>query len=124
MSETITFSLRFVAIGISIVFLSLALIATVVYLIRRADDRWMSYKNRQSKPTSHEAQSIDNITLVLISAAVSTMLLGRYHIRSIRRLLPNGFGRSPWSMEGRAILHGSHIIQKRHNVNVVNGRIQ
>jgi len=49
---------------------------------------------------------------VLLSAAVSTIFLGRARIRSVRRLLPTNHIASPWSVTGRSVLQGSHVISK------------
>ncbi len=115
MSEAILYSLKFAFIGISIVFVSLALIVSAISLIKRADDYWIKHEESQKKQMLNKTQNIDNITLAIIATAVSTMLLGRYHIRGVRRYLPRDLERSPWSTEGRAILHGSHIVNKKRN---------
>jgi hypothetical protein len=43
---------------------------------------------------------------------VATIFLGRARVRSIRRLLPTDFVASPWSVTGRSVLQGSHVISK------------
>ena len=113
MSETILFSLKFSIIGVFIVFISLALIVLAISLIKGANDYWIKHEDLQRKQMLCKTQNIDNITLAIIAAAVSTMLLGRYHIKGVRRYLPGDLKTSPWSSEGRAILHGSHIISKK-----------
>ncbi len=113
MPETITFSAKFAVIGILIVFSALALITVVVSLIRRADDSWQEHEKHKENLAYDKDQNIDTTTLIIISAAAATMLQGRYHIRSVRRLLPHQAAKSPWSVQGRAILLGSHVIQKR-----------
>nr|MBN2276615.1 OadG family protein [candidate division Zixibacteria bacterium] len=112
-SEVMGFSLKFAVIGITIVFVSLALIAVAISLIRRLDDRWQKGEEKSKRDAVSKPQNIDTITLVLISAAVGTMFQGRYHIRSVRRLMPYGGAKSPWSVQGRAILHGSHVVPKK-----------
>jgi len=114
MLDNITgFSLKFAVIGIAIVFVSLALIALAISLIRRLDDRWQKSEEKSKQDATSKPQNIDTTTLVLISAAVATMFQGRYHIRSVRRLMPHGGVKSPWSVQGRAILHGSHVVPKK-----------
>ncbi|MFZ5981919.1 MAG: OadG family protein [Candidatus Zixiibacteriota bacterium] len=112
MSELISFSFRFAVIGIVIVFGSLALITLVVSIIRRVDDGWQKREETRDRVATQKTPTIDNITLVLISAAVATMFQGRAYIRKVRRLLPRDAASSPWSSQGRAVLHGSHISRR------------
>jgi len=107
------FSFTFAAVGITIVFASLALIAVTIALIRRLNDKWQAHEDRQNQAALDKEQTIDSTTLVLIAAATATMVQGRFHIRSVRRLLPAGGARSAWSVQGRAILHGSHVVSKK-----------
>lgn len=115
MSETMEFSLRFSLVGIAIVFGALIIISVVVSLIRKADEGWQAREERQSEKAYTKDQSIDNITLILICAAAATMIKGRFHIRSVRRLLPARSPGGTWSMQGRAILHGSHVLPKKRD---------
>ena len=112
MSEIMSFSARFSIIGILIVFGSLALIAFSVSVIRRADDNWQKREENKKQAASEKEPTIDNTTLVLISAAVATMFQGRAYIRKVRRLLPRDAASSPWSSQGRSVLHGSHISRR------------
>jgi Na+-transporting methylmalonyl-CoA/oxaloacetate decarboxylase gamma subunit len=114
MPEWLTFSLNFSLIGLLIVFSVLALIALFVFTIRRVDDRWQEREQAQREAALAKEQNIDSITLVLIAAAVATVVQGRFHIRRVRRLLPRDAFSGPWSVHGRAILHGSHVISKRN----------
>ncbi|MCP4567059.1 MAG: hypothetical protein GY841_05715 [FCB group bacterium] len=107
------FELKFAAIGITIVFASLAVIVLAVSLIRRADSSWQSREDRLRKAAANREQNIDTTTLVLLTAAAGTMLTGRFHIRKVRRLRPADVSRGPWSVQGRAILHGSHVVPKK-----------
>ncbi len=113
MSETMNFSLSFAAIGISIVFAALAIISGVVALMRRLDDRWQAHEETQKAAALKKEPATDYTTVVLIAAAVATYVQGRHHIRRIRRLLPSDAKRGPWSTQGRAVLHGSHIMHKK-----------
>ena len=107
------FSLTFAAVGITIVFASLAIISLVISLIRRANQRWEHREDEAKAAALNKEPTIDSITLVLITAAAATMIQGRFHIRSIRRLMPGGGLRSSWSVQGRAVLHGSHVVTKK-----------
>ena len=113
MPEWLSFGLSFAVIGIAIVFVALAIIAIAVALIKRIDDSWQVREKRQRDEALDKEQSIDTTTLVLITAAVATMIQGRFHIKKVRRLLPISAQKSPWSVEGRAILHGSHVVPRK-----------
>ncbi len=113
MSEMLSFSIRFAVIGILIVFGCLALIVGCISLIRRLDRRWQARESAENDSALTKPPSIDTTTLILISAAAATMLQGRFYIRKVRRLLPRDAMRGPWSMQGRAILHGSHVVSKK-----------
>lgn len=113
MPEWLEVSLNLTVVGLLIVFGVLAVIAVVVALVRRADDTWQAHEKAQEQAAFEKEPSIDNLTLVLISAAAATMISGRFHIKRVRRLLPPNAVKGQWSAHGRAILHGSHVISKR-----------
>lgn len=113
MSEVLAVGIRFSLIGMCIVFGVLALISVVVTLIRLTDAKWQMREHAQAQSALEKPATIDDLTLVLISAAVATMICGRHRIRSVRRVLPGARGGSPWSLQGRATLHGSHLIAPR-----------
>ncbi len=113
MAEWLSYSLNFAMVGILMVFGALAFITLAVTVIRRADDRWIRHEEAQNQIGVEEDQNIDTTTLVLIAAAVATMAQGRYHIRKVRRLMPSTAIRGGWSVQGRAVLHGSHVVQKK-----------
>ncbi|MBU0983584.1 MAG: hypothetical protein KKA42_06925 [candidate division Zixibacteria bacterium] len=113
MPEWLSYSLNLAAVGISIVFGALAIITLAVSLIRRADDRWIRHEEAQHAAAVDKDQNIDTTTLVLICAAVATMARGRYHIRRVRRLMPSTAVHGTWSLQGRAVLHGSHVVSKK-----------
>ena len=109
MSEYFAFALKFGVIGIAIVFGALALISFVVSLIRKMDDRWQAHEKAREEAATLKEPTLDTTTIVLISAAVATLIKGRFYIRKVRKLLPRDAKSSPWSAQGRAVLHGSHI---------------
>lgn len=114
MVEPMDFTLRFTITGWVIVFGALALIAVVVAMIRKVDNHWQKREAKEEAAAVEKEPTIDNLTLVLITAACATMIQGRYHIRHVRRLLPSDMAsRSPWSLQGRAILHGSHVVSRK-----------
>lgn len=112
-TETFIFIIKFSVIGILIVFACLAVITFVITLVRRTDTAWAEREERQRQEAGEKEPTIDTITLVLIAAAAATMIEGRFYIKRIRRLLPRDAVRGPWSMQGRAILHGSHVVSKK-----------
>ncbi|MBE0566556.1 MAG: hypothetical protein IH621_11385 [Krumholzibacteria bacterium] len=101
--------------GIVIVFGVLALIAAVVALFKRLDDRWQASEARAAAAAGGRVQTIDDITLVLIAAACATTIGGRFRVRRIRRLLSPRTKRTPWSAQGRLILQGSHSVDRKRD---------
>lgn len=99
--------------GIIIVFLVLTLIAAVVALFRRLDDRWQAAETRAAETATEKDRTIDETTLVLIAAACATAVGGRFRVRRIRRLLSPRQKRTPWSAQGRLKLQGSHVVERK-----------
>ncbi len=112
--ENSLFPLTFSGVGITIVFAVLALIATVISVLRNFDDRWEQKERQAEIDRLNEEPSIDATTLVLISAAVATAVEGRHYIKSVRRVAPKGIRRGTWALQGRAVLHGSHTVKPNH----------
>ncbi len=112
MDETLLLSFKLTIAGLVIVFAALIVIATVVAIIRAVDARWEEREEKQDRAAFEKPQTIDETTLVLISAAVATYLTGRHRIRGIR-MIQSETKASPWSMQGRLVLTGSHVIQPR-----------
>lgn len=100
--------------GILIVFLILAFIALVVAVISFLDSDWRNREKRKISEALVKPQNIDDLSLVLITAAVATMLKGRHRIRSVSRVKPSSQA-SVWSIQGRSVLLGSHVISKTHD---------
>ena len=98
--------------GIAIVFLVLALISLVVALFKRLDDRWLAAEERSREAAVTKEPTIDETTLLLISAACATVVGGRFRVRRIRRLLSPRQKRTPWSAQGRLTLQGSHVVER------------
>ena len=102
-------------VGLAIVFIVQTLITTVVTLMRRLDEGWHAEEKEAAKTTATaEEATIDNTTLVLLTATITTVLQGRaFAIRRVRRLLP-GEDRhhGGWKASGRAALHGSHYVRR------------
>ena len=107
--QNIAFGFQLTLAGISIVFAVLAFIAIFVAIIQQVDRRWQAREEKQKKEASEKDPTIDNTTLVLISAAVATVIAGRYRIRRVKRVASAG---SKWSLQGRGQIHGSHVLNK------------
>ncbi|MCL4836766.1 MAG: OadG family protein [Thermoanaerobaculia bacterium] len=106
------FGLEITLVGLTVVFVALLVIVGAVALMRRLDERWQKSEEAADEAAFGKSPNIDYTTVVLLSAAVATIFLGRARIRSVRRLLPTDFVASPWSVTGRSVLQGSHVISK------------
>ena len=98
--------------GVAIVFMVLALIAGLVALFKRLDDRWQAAEARAAEAATAKEPTLDNTTLVIIAAACATVVGGRFRVRRIRRLLSPRQKRTPWSAQGRLTLQGSHVVER------------
>ncbi len=107
------FGLEITLVGLGIVFLALLLIAGAITLMKRLDERWQESERRSEEAAFGLAPTVDSTTVVLIAAAVATLLVGRHRIRSVRRLSAADSPSSAWSVTGRAVLQGSHVIAPR-----------
>lgn len=108
MEATITNGLSLAFAGIIIVFLSLAFIALTVRFIRWLDNTWQEREEQERQAAIEASPTIDDLTMVIISAAVATYLVGRHRIKSIHRVSEAQSSGSLWSSKGRAVLQGSH----------------
>jgi Na+-transporting methylmalonyl-CoA/oxaloacetate decarboxylase gamma subunit len=105
-------SISLAIIGLLIVFVVLAFLATIIALVSKADERWQRMEKAAAQAALAESPTIDNLTMVLIAAAAATYLTGRHRIRRVRRLLPRDAPSSPWSHQGRLVLMGSHSVRR------------
>lgn len=112
-SDVFGFGLEITLVGLGVVFLGLLLVAAAIALMRRLDERWREGERRSEAAALERTPTIDSTTLVLIAAAVATMVGGRHRIRGVRRLLPGESAASAWAVTGRAVLQGSHVIAHR-----------
>ncbi len=97
-------------VGMIIVIVVLAGIAGFLALLRWSDHAWQAREARQRAAQIAAPDAIDHTTLVLLSAAVATVLAGRGRVRRIRRVVPGDAPRSAWGMQGRLLVQGSHLI--------------
>lgn len=98
--------------GLVIVFGVLALIALVVSIFKRLDDHWQEQERANDARALEKVPTIDETTLLLLTAAAATVVAGRFRVRRIRRLLSPRTKRTPWSAQGRLTLQGSHTVQR------------
>lgn len=111
MNNNMDFAFSLTLAGLVVVFASLTLISLAVAFMRRLDEKFAPSKVPVTE-NSVKDQNIDNLTLVLISAAAATMIQGRFRIKTVKRLVSRDTGQTGWSSQGRSVLMGSH------NVNV------
>ncbi len=102
--------------GIAIVFGVLAVIAMVVGLLKKLDERWQKAEARVAAEAIDQPQDIDETTLILIATAAAVAAGGRFRVRRIRRLLSPRTKRTPWSAQGRLILQGSHMPRRKRDM--------
>jgi len=111
MQPEMYYALKLSAAGMLIVFTSLVLIAFAISLMRNIDEKLIKAKEAKNAPEEEQEQNIDNLTLVLISAAAAaTIQQKNYRIRSVRRVISRDARIAGWTMEGRSVLHGSHVL--------------
>jgi len=104
--------------GITIVFSSLIGISILISFMRRIDEKFEERKNRVSEPEPEKIQTLDNTTLVLIAAAAKAVLRQKnIKIRSVRRIVSRDSRGAGWAMQGRSVLHGSHVMNVNHDKN-------
>ena len=112
MAEKLIESLLILLIGIVGVFISLSLLAVMIWLIKAADEkinllRIVSY----SKKAEVQPEEINDELVAVISAAVFTTLKKPVVIRKIR-FLDNKAG-DTWAVTGRVNVMASRPIRKR-----------
>ncbi|MFH1810259.1 MAG: OadG family protein [Pseudomonadota bacterium] len=112
MGTTPSTALVLTAVGMVIVFAVLGAIAGFITLVRWLDDRWQVREDRQALARQQAPDAIDLTTQLLVAATVFTVLAGRGRVLRIRRVLPSDSPRSPWGMQGRLMVQGSHAISR------------
>lgn len=111
MTAEMTYALKLSGAGMIIVFSSLVLIAFAISMMRKIDEKLTEIKEARNQPEPEPEQTIDNLTLVLISAATATAVRNHnFRIRSVRRVISRDARIAGWTMEGRSVLHGSHVL--------------
>lgn len=117
MSPDLQTALSISAVGLVAVFSVLSLVALVVKALTAIDGRLARAEVAAAQSAalvtaSAPAQDteLDDLTLVLITAACATVVQGRFRVRQITRVA--GSRPSSWTRDGRAVLHGSHVLPK------------
>lgn len=100
-------------VGVVTVFFVQLLIAGALVVIGRIEASATKKELPKEEPAHALARtpSVDEFTVLLISAAVATYLTGRYRIRAIRRVGPADRS-GMWSSHGRMVLMGSHAVSR------------
>ena len=97
-------------VGLIIVFAVLGIIAMMISLIRTIDEKWLEKEKIEKIEATEKEATIDALTLVLISSAVTAVLgMKRHNIKKIK-LIKNS--RTSWSLTGRQTIMGSHKLNK------------
>ena len=112
-TDTLSFGLEISLIGMGVVFLGLLLVTGAITMMRRLDERWQAAERHGEAAALLAAPTVDSTTLVLLAAATATLVAGRHRIRGVRRMLPGEGAASAWSVTGRAVLQGSHVMSSR-----------
>lgn len=114
MSDSVfSFGLEITLIGMGVVYVGLLMVTAAITLMRRLDERWQAAERQGEADALLAAPTVDSTTLVLLAAAAATMIAGRHRIRGVRRMLPGEGAASAWSVTGRAVLQGSHVMSQR-----------
>lgn len=97
--------------GILVVFSALALVVLFITILPRIVQQLNPEQTTQPTPWSAVSQDeLSEETLVVITAAVASVVMHPHRIVSIRGLTPEDLG---WSLEGRMQQHQSHRIPQR-----------
>ena len=112
MSEELLRGLELSAVGFSVVFGVLTLMAAVVTLLKRLDDRWQAAEAAEKAAARDREPTIDDTTLAIISAAVFVALQGRGRVTKVRRLRPTDRKGGAWALQGRLSIQGSHVVPR------------
>ncbi|ADD68589.1 hypothetical protein Dacet_1825 [Denitrovibrio acetiphilus DSM 12809] len=111
METEMIYALKLSVAGMLIVFTSLILISFAISLMRTIDEKLIRAKELRNEPEPKQKQTLDNITLLLISAAAAAAVRQKnFRIRSVRRIVTRDAKIAGWTMEGRSVLHGSHVL--------------
>lgn len=113
MSENMLYALNLSAVGLGIVFAVLAMIATIVTYLKRMDSSWHDKEYQEDAAMLEKTQNIDDVTLVLISAAVATVVRQKFRLKNIRVIRKDDRKGGAWQSQGRGQLHASHSIEKK-----------
>ena len=99
----------FALVAFTAVALVLTLLAVAVVYALRLQPQGASTPRVASPPASDSSSGLPEHLVVLLAAA-ATAAVGRSRIRRVRRLPAADLPSSPWSVTGRAVLQGSHVV--------------
>lgn len=102
--------LQYSGVSLLIVFIALFVIVLCIFLLLRIDG-WLE-KRERARPAQIKEQTVDDLTLVLITASVAALIRQRVQIKRVRRISSSLNRRSSWSSMGRVMLLGSHDTSK------------
>lgn len=112
MLEVLVSSITRSVIGFSIVFGVLLFLVIGVMIMNWLDNKVSSHALSKNKEEESKMQTVDDTTLVIISAAVATYFGGRARVNRIRVLPNKAKSGGTWAVHGRMALQGSHTAKK------------
>ncbi len=112
MSEAFLSSVTISFVGVFIVFATLFILVLFVSFIKWADGKWEERELLEKENALMKQQTIDDTTLVLVSAAIATYFKGRAVIRRVRVLPKSPKQGGLWATQARSVLQSSHITKK------------
>jgi sodium pump decarboxylase gamma subunit len=114
MSDQIVESVMLLVVGMSGVFVSLLLLAGMIWLFKFADERFNAWRIRtyaRKVEANPDEEGINDEVAAVIAAAVTAALKRPVVIRRMRFLGP--VSDASWAVTGRLNIMASHLIPKR-----------
>ena len=112
MNDLLSQSLMITLVGIIITFGVLYILLLLISGIKWADHKWEEREKHEKEKALSNPQTVDDTTLVLISAAVATYFKGRAVIRRVRVLPKTPKRGGSWATQARIVLQSSHVTKK------------
>jgi len=106
------FGINITLVGLVIVFTALCLIALFIKLISKLDKTFIKAEKKQKHEAINRGKNepgIDDITLIIIAAAVCAILGKKSKIRKIKKIDNQ---KNTWATAGRLTLMASHSLKK------------
>lgn len=112
MGELFNTAAMITVVGIFITFSVLLLLACIIFFIKWLDHKWEEREHKEEKIAFAKDPNVDDLTLVLISAAIATYYKGRAYVKRVRVLPSTAKRGGSWASQTRTVLQSSHITKK------------